>query len=269
MRTAASAKFASYGFSLIELAVVLFIIALLMGGLLPTISSQIAQKNSNETIKQLDDIQQALIGYAVINGRLPCPASDTSNGLEDPLPVTGTCTNFYNGFVPAATLGIPTSVDNQGRQGFAVDGWGNRIRYAVTKVNAYAFTSINGMKTAITAAGGDFSTLTPDLYVCASSPNPLTPSKNMTSSPWCGTATILTDKAPALIYSTGKNGGYGGSSADELANANPYANPTAIPNSYEDKVFVSHDQTPTFDDLVIWISPNILINRMVTAGVLP
>jgi hypothetical protein len=34
-------------------------------------------------------------------------------------------------------------------------------------------------------------------------------------------------------------------------------------------VFVSHNPTPTFDDLVIWISPNVLINRMVSAGKLP
>ena len=66
------------GFSLIEMAIVLFIVALLLGGLLPTVSSQIEQQHTNETRKQLDEIQQALLGFAVINGRLPCPASNTN-----------------------------------------------------------------------------------------------------------------------------------------------------------------------------------------------
>jgi hypothetical protein len=67
---------------------------------------------------------------------------------------------------------------------------------------------------------------------------------------------------PAVIYSTGKNGASGGTSADEAENPNP--------NSADNnRVFVSHDFTPTFDDMVIWISPNILFNRMVAAGKLP
>ena len=57
------------------------------------------------------------------------------------------CSNFNNGFVPAATLGITSTVDNQGNTGFAVDSWGNRIRYAVTSSNGYAFTETNGMST--------------------------------------------------------------------------------------------------------------------------
>jgi hypothetical protein len=33
--------------------------------------------------------------------------------------------------------------------------------------------------------------------------------------------------------------------------------------------FVSKAPVATFDDIVIWLSPNILFNRMVTAGKLP
>ena len=42
-----------------------------------------------------------------------------------------------------------------------------------------------------------------------------------------------------------------------------------------DRVFVSHTPTPSnaangeFDDIVVWISPNILFSRMVAAGQLP
>lgn len=247
------------GFSLIELAIVLFIVALLLGGLLPTVSSQIEQQRTNETRKQLDEIQQALIGYAILNVRLPCPASDTSNGIESFDPggdaSNGLCSNFYNGFVPAATLGLSTGVDNQGRKGFAVDSWGNRIHYAVTAANTRAFTTTNYMSTY-------FLTLAPDLLMCSTATG-ITPLS-------CSIGNALTSNpgVPVVIFSTGKNGSYGGTGIDEAANLD---GTNAIPN----KTFVSHTPTPIsatngeFDDIVIWVSPNILINRMVSASKLP
>ena len=140
------------GFTLIEMAVVLVILGLLLGGMLLPISAQMDMEGRRKTASSLEEIKEALIGFAVINGRLPCPASNTSNGLED----SGMC-DSYNGYLPAATIGI-TPVDENG---YALDGWGgtsaNRIRYAVTTTNGKAFT--NGINS--------FS-LTPDLHVCAS-----------------------------------------------------------------------------------------------------
>lgn len=269
------------GFSLIEMAIVLFIVAMLLGGLLPVVSSQIDLKRRNDTRKQLDEIQQALIGYAIINGRLPCPASENSNGLESfcttpnpgmcggetfppAVPLHGRCFRPFDGFVPAATLGI-TPVN---AQGFMIDGWNNRIHYAVTTVSVIGiqtFTAPNAMSVA-----GIAGLTTSDLHVCASTPIPLNPSLPALN---CGASppnVILTSTAPAVIYSTGENGNFGGSGNDELANSNPFPNPTLGPNnSYEDNVFVSHDQTSAFDDIVVWLSPNVLINRMVNAGKLP
>lgn len=229
------------GFTLVEMAIVLLIVTLLLTGLVPTISSQIEQRQRNETRKQLDDIRDALLGFVVSKGRLPCPATTTSNGTESP--AGGVCT-VADGFVPAATLGI-TPTDNQG---YAVDGWSNRIRYAVTIDHANAFTKINGMQNI------GMGTLTPDLSVCASATG-ITP-------PTCGAVTnILTNNAVAVIYSVGKNIVPAG--IDENANLVP------------DQVFVSHVPSPPsapngeFDDIVTWLSPNIIYNRMVTAGKLP
>ena len=239
------------GFSLIELAIVLFIVALLLGGLLVPLTAQIDQQRTNETQKTLAEIKDALIGFAIINGRLPCPASDTTFGEEDPVVVTGTCSHPYDGFVPAATLGFTTGVDSQGRKGFAVDSWGNRIHYAVTQASGKAFTTTNYMSTY-------FSTLAPDLFVCS------TASASATNCSVANSALTSTG-VPVVIYSTGKNGAYGGTGSDEAANPNPNS-------TNNDRVFVSHTPTPSpneFDDLVIWISPNILINRMVSAGKLP
>lgn len=249
-------KISKKGFTLIEMAIVLFIVALLLGGLLPTMSSQIEQKRTTETIKQLDEIQQALLGYTIINGRLPCPASDTSNGIESfdtgagGNASNGSCSNFYNGFVPASTLGFTTGVDSQGRKGFAVDSWGNRVRYAVTQSNSKAFTTTNGMSVS-------FSTLAPNLLVCSSATGVTDTSCTVTSN-----ALTSSPGVPVVLFSTGKNGATGSGGADETANIDGGISQT----------FVSHTPTPApneFDDIVTWISPNILINRMVSAGKLP
>ncbi len=256
----------SYGFTLVEMAMVLIIVALLLGGLLPTISSQVERQRVSETSKQLADIKEALIGFAVINGRLPCPATNTSNGMESfctanasgvacgaqmssPVPANGRCFNPYNGFVPAATLGI-TPVD---ANGYMLDGWNNRIHYAVTALTNAGidvFTAPGGMSTV------GISNLAPDLLVCSN-----TTAAGFSGSS-CGTNNSLTSSpgVPVVIYSTGKNGAYGGTSTDEAANLNG------------NKTFVSHTPAPIpneFDDIVIWLSPNVLINRMVTAGQLP
>lgn len=235
------------GFTLVEMAIVLAIVGLLLGGLIPTLSAQMELRLINETRKQLGEIQQALIGYAVINGRLPCPAYST--GAEDPVG-GGNCNHSYDGFIPAATLGLPTTNSN----GFAVDSWGNRIRYAVTPWSSNAYTTTNGMATTgisnLSPAG------TPYLQICS------TASSSSSSCSVANSALASSPGIPVVIYSTGKNGGYGGTGADEAENPNP--------NSADnDRVFVSHTPTSNFDDLVIWISTNTLLNRMVTAGKLP
>ena len=242
------------GFTLVEMAVVLLIMAILLGGLLPTLSSRVEQQRLGEVRKQLDEIEQAVIGYALINGRLPCPASSSSNGMESFAAggnaSNGNCSNFDNGYAPASTLGLVTT------DGYALDPWNNRIRYAASKSNGNAFTSINGMGTA------GMSSLAPDLLVCSTATG--------ISATSCASGAALTASpgVPLVIYSTGKNGSYGGTGIDEAANPNPNS-------SNNDRVFVSHTPTASsaangeFDDIVIWLSPSILLGKMVAAGKLP
>lgn len=244
------------GFTLIEITIVLFIVALLLGGLLPTLSGQIEQRRVGETSKQLEEIQQALIGFAIVNGRLPCPASSTTSGAESPSTGTGICTNNFDGYVPAATLGVTTTVDSQGNTGFAVDSWGNRIRYAVTAWSSNTYTVPNGMSTK-----GITNLIPPDLIMCSTATGIGVAS--------CATGKSLSSNGvPVVIFSTGKNGLLASPGLDEAANLNGT-------NDNNDRAFVSHTPTPTgstngeFDDLVIWLSPNTLINRMVAAGRLP
>lgn len=250
----------SRGFTLIEMAVVLLVVTLLLGGLLVPLSTQIEQRKISETQKLLEEAKEALIGFALANGRLPCPASANSNGQESfaagSSAVNGNCSNFFDGFLPAATLGF-NPVDSNG---YAIDGWGltqNRIRYAVANteigITAFPFTRTDGMKSATMSDISDADLL----YVCASAP---------TTATKCGTAITLTDKAIFVVYSVGKNAATGGTGSDEAANPNPNS-----PNN--DRVFVSHIQSAAagneFDDIVTWLSPNILFNRAVAAGTLP
>lgn len=244
----------SRGFSLVEMAIVIVIITLLLGAVLVPLGTQVGQRNTDNTRNMLDNIKDAIIGFAVANGRLPCPASAASNGVEDPVG-GGLCKAAFDGFVPAVTLGI-TQTD---AQGYAIDAWGNRIHYAVTDSNSNAFTTFTASNS-MRIVG--MSSLSPNLAVCESSP--------AGGPPPCGTALTLASNAVAIIFSSGSNGAnasdYG---PDEIANFDPN-NPSAA-----DGVFVSHTSSQSgssigqFDDLVTWISPYVLYNRMISAGQLP
>src|SRR5689334_24021233 len=71
-----------HGFTLIEVAVVVFIITLLLGSLLVPLTTQVDQRKIADTRKVMSDAHEALIGFALSNGRLACPDND-GDGLED------------------------------------------------------------------------------------------------------------------------------------------------------------------------------------------
>jgi type II secretory pathway pseudopilin PulG len=95
----------AHGFTLVELALVFTIVALSMAGLMYTLSAQVEVRNFEDTRRRLDQARDQVLGFAVVNGRLPCPATSTSAGLEDPV-VGGTCTTGYAGWLPARTIGF-------------------------------------------------------------------------------------------------------------------------------------------------------------------
>ena len=61
------------GFTLIELAVVIFIVGLLLAGILTPMATSIESERRETQAELYDDIEEALIGFAIVNGRLPCP----------------------------------------------------------------------------------------------------------------------------------------------------------------------------------------------------
>jgi type II secretory pathway pseudopilin PulG len=257
------------GFTLAEIAIVLFIMLLLLGGLLVPLSAQIEIRSMTEAQRTLADVREALLGFAVSRRRLPCPATDGSPGTtntrgQESFSVggdasTGACASFYAGFVPAAALGL-TPTDTEG---FLVDPWRNRIRYAVfagdINGSAHALTRYNGMRDAsIEGLGAPGTTM---IYVCDRAIAGATTD--------CGSGAIaLGINIPFVVYSVGPNGASptGGAGVDEGANPNPHGGSA-------DLVFVSHEQTGTasnsFDDLLTWTSINTLISRMIASRALP
>lgn len=261
------------GFSLVEIAVVLVIISVLATIVAVPLATQIEQRRAEETRKQIEVGKEALFGFAMANGRLPCPASAASNGVASycttgtggcvattVLQAHGRCSDS-NGFLPAVTLGV-APVD---AQGYAIDAWqdGNnahRIRYAVsryeipTATERFPVTAANGIRTA-TMDNVSLPTSV-HLYVCGLG---LTAASSTTA---CSAGvTTLTDRAVAIVYSVGKNGttAFASLSFDEQNNQ----------GSSSDIVFTSGDPAVAFDDIVSWVSLNTLIARMVQAGKLP
>lgn len=109
------------GFSLIELAVVLFVLTLLTAGSLLPLSSRLQTSQQRLTRDQLSEIEQALLGHALIYGHLPCPSSSTAaDGPTDGIAPAPPCDFSQPGELPWRSLGVN-----------ATDAWGQRWRYQV------------------------------------------------------------------------------------------------------------------------------------------
>ena len=183
------------GFTLFELAISMLIITLLAAVLLTPISTQVTQARIAQAKTELDQINEALIGFALAQSKpyLPCP--DTNNdGVADACPNVFT-TETTGGNIPWVTLNVP-----------ATDPWGQRYQYRVN--NAYT-NSVTGFTLATVPTGA----------AC-------TPPGGVSGFiKVCGSATIATCNAsiiangvPAVIFSRGPNGEISATSADEIEN---------------------------------------------------
>lgn len=244
------------GFSLIELAVVLMIVGILMSGVLMSVSQASLSARRSAALSQLRGIEEALYGFAQSQGRLPCPASQTSNGYEDG--AAGAC-NLTEGFVPSATLAI---FGQATEDGLLVDPWANPIRYSLVTT---ATLSNNG--------NPDFSQYTSIRTFFSNSytfgtTNTLRVCDNSTCS-----GNVLTDIAPAIVMSMGENWATY-SSANETLNAGS-GTLTGSTLTYPVHLSTEKDYVSTtysednFDDQIVWLSPYVMFNRMVSAGKLP
>jgi prepilin-type N-terminal cleavage/methylation domain-containing protein len=249
------------GFSLVEMAVVVAILGLLLITAMYTLSAQQQQRAREETQRRLEQAREAILGYAIANGRLPCPANGATGVQSETSAGSGQCTPSYVGYLPAATIGFQP-VDTSG---FALDAWNNRIRYAVaqnidgcTPVATPHFTS----KTNLKANGMSCRPHDNQLLVCKSTQSAPAPTVGS-----CGTAdNVVTNQGTVVvvIFSTGPN----------FATATG-ARPDEDENTDTDTLFISHTPQPDgalggeYDDMMIWIPVGTLYGRLANAGLLP
>ena len=272
------------GFTLTELAIVTTVVALLLASLLYTLSAQVEQRNFEDTRRRLEQARELVLAFAIANGRLPCPARYTSaashsQGLESfcaaatgscagtettAVQAHGNCSNYYDGYLPAATIGFQSTDAN----GFAMDAWSNRIRYVVTRTtpacapaNTLVYTSSANLKTYGVACQP------PDLLICKSSSGPITGA----SCVGAANQLVANNVVTGIVFSPGKNF----LTAQTAAAATAAGRTDEAANLDGDASFVSHPPAPStaangeFDDQFAWITAGELYNRLIGAGVLP
>ncbi|NKC16865.1 MAG: prepilin-type N-terminal cleavage/methylation domain-containing protein [Gammaproteobacteria bacterium] len=254
MRSHATGFASCAGFTLVELAIVLTIIATLLGTLLVPLATRVEANNIRATDRAMAEIREALLGYAVINRRLPCPDTDMDGSENGGGAVVCAADE---GFLPWADLGAAS-----------VDAWGRLYRYRVTAAFAREGLSLSD---------------TGDIHIVSRGDN-------------ASTAGIVEQRGrialgtgvPVVVLSHGPNG-YGGTTLsgtriadpdttndetrDERNNRNDASSEfvfrgISAEGSHCDDAIESRSLC-AFDDRVVWLSGNVLFNRMITAGVLP
>lgn len=142
-------------FSLIELSVVIVILSSVAVLGLETAATFMTRTAYQTTLAKVQAVDEALIKYRQIYGRLPCPGDrtvvitdgTTHGGYGQEYKTSGSCdsslrvassgvgANVFQGMVPVRALNLPLS--------FAADSYGNRLNYFVT----------NGLTVAATYSG--------------------------------------------------------------------------------------------------------------------
>lgn len=261
----------SSGFSLIEMAIVLLILGLLLGGVMALIGPQRDVQMVKDTEAEIQRTQEALIADAMSRpqGNLRCP--DVGNaGQEGPRSVVDCVSN--EGWVPFAVIG------GVGRQ----DAWGNRLRYRVVPI----YSRLAGLPNPSYRLDTDLGTLSPP------PPLPLIDRRtlavcNSTTPAACAEGDVATNVV-AVIISHGRNG-WGSrnretgllraqpTGADELENTNGRnpADTADAGNTVTNRRFISHVPSPAgspageFDDIVGWVPQGLFHSKMIAAGRLP
>jgi len=262
------------GFTLVELAVVVFIIGMLSSLGLQALNAQMARASISTTKKEEGTIKDALISYLGRNKRLPCPSTNTNppDGIEtrNSSITAGNwdCIADF-GIVPYATLGLPKST--------ALDGWGNFFSYAVSSKWTLTYntstTPVAGGTTTNDATQAFNVGITGKILVndrAASSGNPIIPiSSSTTGGP-----------AAVFIVSHGKNGlgaftskgtqnvspATGTDEQANVVNATTWALPPAFyQREYTDNA-AAYGTYGAFDDITQFLNPSDFITPLMKDG---
>jgi prepilin-type N-terminal cleavage/methylation domain-containing protein len=199
----------TFGFNLIEMTIVLVILSLLMSSILIPLPRQIEHKKIVATQQRLEEIKEALLGFAILHERLPYPAESFKEEEVEKVKESYSL-ETKEGYLSWINLGV-------GRY----DAWGNPFRYRIRYNSSFNLTA----RLVVKDAHSDTTTLIK-----------------------------LEDNEgySAIIFSTGKN-------AEGDKN-----------NNDSNRIYSQGDYVEnSFDDILIWLPKNIVVNRLVTVGKWP
>lgn len=249
------------GFTLIEIAIVLLIVTILLGYTVAMFPVQQELRQYREANSEMNSIITQLVGFAQINGRLPCPDTNalpgTVDGMED---ISGNGCAAYFGYLPSGTLGIDGRYDTT-TIGRLLDPWGQPYRYAVSDADFstdgdYDFVFQNGIR------NEGIANVTADLSICDDSPNA---TANQTGCIAAGGNDVVSGVV-AVVISTGKD-------RNQIISNVQSENTDNFDDGTQDKVYVSKARSEAsgreYDDVVKWLSLNQLISKMIEADQLP
>ena len=228
------------GFTLAELAIVLVVLTVLAGALVIPFRGQLELRQRQQTEALLADARAALIGFAAVHGRLPCPATQTdpanpAYGQESIDALSGNCVVATEGMLPWRTLAL-SPIDAWGQPRKApTEPWTGHFRYRVDT----GFSRVTPRIAPDTPYGDEIKVVDHN-------------GGAITVSTYSGTDALKNTVAVALVYSTGPDLAANGQNA-----------------SYEpgaDATYEQGEPTPGFDDMVTWIGRPQLIARMAEAG---
>lgn len=285
-----SARGSLHGFTLIELAVVVFLMGIMLTLGITAFTAQMDSAAYSSTQKKQETIKDALVTYLRVNRRLPCPettglpgaAPVTLSGRENrqntlgtpPQPDLASSCSSYVGTVPWLDLGLAKDV--------ALDGYGNFFTYFVS--SAAENSDPDWTRTAAPGAVTGFSVGSPGRFAITN--NGQATSVDSGFNP-------LPPLAAVVLVSHGKNGfgaitekgtrNVDSADADELANKPPTA-PTPVELSWSPQVppYNALGMVPpavtatlvsgsiaagnTYDDIVLVLRPNDLLAPIIKDG---
>lgn len=220
-------KYHQTGFSLIEMAIVMVILGFIISSLVGPVDALRETQKLKQAKAELAEIQEAIMGYAIVNGFIPCPGDSGSDGLESR---TGNNCNYFRGSVPARTLGIEGKRNDNGQ---LVDPWNVPYDYAISGVGFWSYAK----------------------NIQLNNPNA---SIRVCSEAQCPSGTTLAENIVFIVLSRGPNGANFTSSPDQIENND-------MDGLFVERE-ESKGGNQEFDDILSWTSKNTLIANLVKAG---
>jgi len=267
-------KTKNQGFTLLEMAVVLGILTVLLSMLITPMSAQRQTASLLKVRAELADIEEALYGYAITHGALPCPTFAGLGGQALDASATN-CerggTEEFHGFVPATTLGLKGQVDCYG---LLLDPWGQPYRYSVSSSNLSAdaevdFVRPGEIRAEAQLASNGLADVQANIRICGDGAQCCS---NVTP-----VSTLVADNVAAVVFSLGRHNQNlsvtenenAGETNESVSGACSAATLGLAADRFFYHVPTNEQMGSEFDDEFVWISPSILFAKMLAAGQLP